>query len=60
MNIKELFGYPEISFEISERGFDAAKFREFVDAVEAEYPGYRFNRTESRYESCVMAIFERD
>ena len=47
----------EISFEISDSGLtiDEVKAR-----VESKYPGWKFSRTESRYDSCIMAIFERN
>lgn len=47
----------ELSFEISEAGISLDRV---IEIVESKYPGYRFNRTESRYGSCVMAIFERE
>lgn len=47
---------PELSFEISECDMD---LMEIVDIIEKEWPGWKFNRTESRYQSCVMCIFEK-
>lgn len=58
VNINEVIdniGYPELDFEISESNYDLDTI---IKAVEAKYPDYTFNRTESRYISCVMAIFE--
>ena len=46
----------EISFEISELDLP---LKDIIEAVEAKYPEYKFNRTEPRYKSCIMAIFER-
>lgn len=46
----------EISFEISE---SILPLDRIIAEVEKAYPAYKFSRTESRYESCVMAIFER-
>ena len=46
----------EISFEISE---SILPLDRIIVEVEKAYPAYKFSRTESRYESCVMAIFER-
>ena len=45
----------EISFEISE---SELSLKEIISIVEQKYPNYKFSRTEPRYESCVMAIFE--
>ena len=45
----------EISFEISESGMELS---DVIKAVEKKYPAFKFSRTEGRYESCVMAIFE--
>ena len=45
----------ELSFEISESNYT---HDEIIKAVEQQFPGYKFNRTESRYDSCIMAIFE--
>ena len=49
-------GAPELSFEISESGM---KLEEIIKYVETHFDGWKFSRTEARYESCVMAIFER-
>lgn len=49
--------YPELAFEISESEYD---LKEIIEAVQMQYPGWRFNRTEARYQSCVVAIFETD
>lgn len=46
----------EISFEISESG---KELDAIIAEVEAEFPEWKFSRTEARYISCVMAIFER-
>ena len=48
---------PELSFEISE---SRMTLDEIIRMVEHDYPGWRFNRTEARYESCVMAVFEKE
>ena len=45
----------ELSFEVSESSLCMA---EIIRSVESAYPGWRFNRSEARYDSCVMAIFE--
>ena len=47
---------PEMDFEISEID---APLEEIIQAIASRYPGWKFSRTEKRYESCVMAIFER-
>lgn len=52
----EKIGGPELSFEISECGMSLDNV---IGLVEKSYPGWKFNRTESRYQSCVMAIFEK-
>lgn len=46
----------EINFEISECDMPLQKI---IKAVEDRYPGFTFNRTEARYDSCLMAIFEK-
>lgn len=48
---------PELSFEISESGMT---LDEIIRIVKHDYPGWRFNRTEARYESCIMAVFEKE
>ena len=56
--LEEVFlGSMEISFEISEAGIPLERV---IEIVEAKYPGWRFSRTESRYESCIMAVFENN
>lgn len=45
----------ELSFEISESEYS---LDQIIKAVEQEYPNYKFSRSEARYESCIMAIFE--
>ena len=45
---------PELSFEISE---SAMSLDEIIENVHKVCPGWTFDRTESRYESCVVAIF---
>ena len=47
--------YRELSFEISESEYS---LDQIIKAVEQEYPNYKFSRSETRYESCIMAIFE--
>ena len=48
---------PELSFEISESEFS---LDEIIKWVEREYPGWKFDRTEARYISCLMAIFTKE
>jgi hypothetical protein len=55
-SVLEKLGGPELSFEISESGMDLDTI---ITAVQNAYPGWKFNRTEVRYESCLMAIFEK-
>lgn len=45
----------EISFEISE---SELTLDEIIEEVKKVYPTFKFSRTEARYESCVMAVFE--
>ena len=52
----ELINWPELHFEVSDHLDD---LDEIIKAVEKKYPGFRFDRTESRYYTCVMAIFEK-
>lgn len=51
-----IIGNPELSFEISECGHP---IDDVIEKVEREYPGWKFSRTEARYQSCIMAIFEK-
>ena len=52
--LKDL-GKPYLEFEISE---SEHSLEDIIMAVEEGYPHYKFDRTEPRYESCIMAIFE--
>ena len=45
---------PELSFEISEI---EAPLDKIIREIEKRYPGWKFSRTEARYQSCIMAIF---
>ena len=54
--IKGRIGEPELSFEISESGMT---LDEVIETVTKEWKGWKFNRTEARYQSCIVAIFER-
>ena len=45
-----------LEVEVSESEFDLATI---IKTVEFAYPEFKFNRTEARYDSCVMVIFER-
>ncbi len=47
-------GTPRLEFEISESGLTLDEIKE---AVAVKYPTAKFWGTESRYESCVFAIF---
>ena len=47
---------PELSFEISEI---EAPLDKIIREIERRYPGWKFSRTEARYQSCIMAIFSR-
>ena len=49
-------GDPELAFEISEID---APLDAIISVISKKYPGWKFSRTEKRYESCVMAIFEK-
>lgn len=55
-NILDTLGGPFLEFEISESNFS---LDDIIKAVEIRYPDYKFWGTESRYESCIMAIFEK-
>ena len=50
-----MLGNPWLEFEISECGYD---LDDIIKAVEKKYPDFKFLATESRYQSCIMAIFE--
>ena len=45
----------EISFEISEA---EVSLDDLIRTVEKQFPMFKFDRTEARYESCIMAVFE--
>ena len=47
---------PYLEYEISESPY---ALEDIIRAVERKHPGYKFDRTEARYLSCVMAIFTR-
>ena len=49
-------GGPFLEFEISEC---EVPLDDIIAAVEKNYPDWKFWATEPRYESCIMAIFER-
>lgn len=51
---ESLLASVELSVDISERPLE---LDEIIKIVEDEYPDFRFDRTESRYRSCLMAIF---
>lgn len=44
----------ELSVEVSESNLT---LDEIIDIVQSQYPHYHFDRTEAKYESCVMAVF---
>lgn len=44
----------ELSVEVSESNLT---LDEIIDIIRSKYPRYYFDRTESRYDSCVMAVF---
>ncbi len=55
---------PELSFEISECGLnipeDTEELNKVIDVVHKKYGDqWKFSRIESRYQSCIMMIFER-
>jgi len=52
-----VLGGPYLEFEISECGFP---LEAVIEKVEREYPGWHFDRTEPRYESCLMAVFTKE
>ena len=47
-------GGPELSFEISEC---KSSLFEIINTIERLYPQFKFDRTERRYTTCIMAIF---
>ena len=49
-------GSPLLEYEISESPYS---LDDIISAVEKAHPGYRFDRTEARYESRIMAVFTR-
>ena len=49
-------GQAELSFDISESGISTDELQFYVHAIYGT--NWKFNRTESRYDSCVVAIFE--
>ena len=54
--VEMLLSSVELSFEISEL---TLSLDEIIKAVEKNYPGFHFNRTEPRYDSCIIAVFEK-
>ena len=56
--MKNILESLEISIEV-EISEAHEPLSEIIKAVEDKYPEYRFSRTESRYESCTMAVFEK-
>jgi len=50
----KMISEPELCFEISEV---IEPLDEIIKRVEMKYKGFKFSRTEARYESCTMAIF---
>ena len=55
--MKDILESLEISIEV-EISEAQEPLSEIIKAVEKKYPAFKFSRTEGRYESCVMAIFE--
>ena len=49
---------PSLQFEISDALDSGKKLEDIIRYIEKENPGWKFNRTEPRYDSCIMAIFE--
>ena len=54
--LEEKCGGPYLMFEISECG---ETLDSVIEAVERNYPGWRFWGTEPAFQSCVMAVFEK-
>ena len=51
----EYYDNPELSFEISELD---RPLEEFIAYIEEKYRYiWKFDRTEARYTSCIMAVF---
>lgn len=53
--VESMIATAELSFEISESGMT---LEQVIKAVEKKYPAFKFDRTEGRYDTCVMAVFE--
>ena len=49
---------PTLEFEISDALDSGIKLEDIISYITNEYPDWKFNRTEPRYESCIMAVFE--
>lgn len=56
IEINGIYHKPLVEFEVSEIGIP---LNEFIDMVHRKYPELKFSRTEQRYYSCIMAIFEQ-
>lgn len=56
IEINGIYHQPLVEFEVSDIGIP---LNEFIDMVQGKYPKLKFNRTEQRYYSCIMAIFEQ-
>ena len=55
-DLETILNSPELHFEVSE---SAEPLKKVIEEVEKRYPDFRFNRTEARYQSCIVAIFEK-
>ena len=53
--LTESIGDPTLEFEISESNLD---LEDIIKKVEKKFPDWKFNRTEKRYDDCVVAVFE--
>lgn len=61
MTPKELFAKisePYLVYEISEALESGAAIEEIIRLIEINHPSYKFSRTESAHESCILAWFE--
>lgn len=56
-DISECISLPELQFDISD-ALSNYSLEEIINYITSQFPDWKFNRAESRYESCIMAIFE--
>ena len=54
--LESIIENPTLEFEISNCD---ATLDEIIEAAEKAYSDFKFSRTEKRYDTCIVAVFER-